>query len=202
MNMRTSCLLVLTALFMGCWQKSVHPFHTANDVVAEPKLVGTWQVVKDNGELDGDTTWTFTRSGDKSFELVGRDSDEAHEFDAHVFKLGERRYLNIMSRKRGLSTVPAHHLFQVIEVGTELKVKALNLDWMQRWLSKHPGSLAHIVIVNPGDRDNREKDEIVLTADTKALQSFIRDHLKDDDFFTGEIVLRKQSNAATAGEKK
>jgi hypothetical protein len=201
MSIRISCLLVLTALLTGCWQKSVHPFYTAGDAVAEPKLAGSWQVVKDNGEID-ETTWTFTRSDDKSFELVGREKEEAHEYDARVFKLGDRRYLNLMSRTRALSTVPAHHLFQVIEVGSELKVKALNENWMRRWLGKHPGSLAHIVIVNPAHRDDREKDEIILTADTKALQSFIRDHIKDDDFFTGEIVLKKQSSAATAGEKK
>ena len=48
-----------------------------------------------------------------------------------------------------------------------------------------------MTIVDPEHRDDRDKDEIVLTADTKALQKFVREHLNDEDFFVGDSVLKK-----------
>jgi hypothetical protein len=200
MKTKISGLLLVTLLLGGCWQKSVRPFYTASDLVAEPKLAGTWREV--TSDPTDAFTWSFSRGTDNRFELLASDKKERHEYEAHVFKLGERRYIDLLSKTRAVSTVPAHHLFQIVELGPDLKVKALNPSWMDQWLRKHPGSLEHIVVIDPEHRDNRDKDEFILTTDTKALQSFIRDHLKDEDFFTGEIVLKRESGAGAANETK
>jgi hypothetical protein len=200
MKTRTSCLLLITTLLAGCWQKSVNPFYTAKDLIAEPKLAGTWTEGK---EPDGNrTTWSFTDAGEKRFDLAIQDKNEKHEFDARLFKIGDERFLDLEAKGRGLSTIPAHHLFCVLAIEPELKLAMLNTDWVQKWLRNHPGALAHIAVVDPEHRDDRDKDELVLTADTKALQNFVHEHWKDEDFFTEPTVLKNESVAVIEKEKK
>jgi len=203
MKIRTSCLLLTALLLAGCWQKSISPFYTTKDLVSEPKLVRTWREAKDSNDAsDNDRmTWTFTNAGEKRFDLVLQDKNEKHEFEARLFKLGEERFLDLESQTRAVSTVPAHHLFKVVELTPDLKLAALSIDWVQKWLGNHPGALAHIAIVDPEHRDDRDKDELVLTADTKALQKFVGEHLTDDGFFDKPTVLKNQSVAVTANEK-
>jgi hypothetical protein len=193
MKTQTSCLLLTTLLLAGCWQKSMNPFYTDMDLVSEPKLAGTWTEPKDpNSSTDENSTiWTFAEAGSQRFNLVIRDKEEKHEYDARVFQLDGNRFLDIVSQSRAVSTMPAHHLFRVAELRAELKLAPLNMDWMQKWLHQHPGSLAHIAVVDPEHRDKRDKDELVLTADTKALQKFVREHMNDKDFFADATVLKK-----------
>jgi ribonuclease BN (tRNA processing enzyme) len=183
MKLRTSGLLLTAVLLAGCWQKSVHPFYTEKDLVAEPKLSGTWKEQKD-GDEDNKMIWTFNDATPLRFDLTFRKGDEKLEYDAHVFRLEGTRFLDIMSRSREVSTLPVHHLFKIEELGATLKIAPLSTEWMQKWLRKNPASLAHVVVIEPEHRDDREQDELVLTADTKALQSFLRTHLNDEGFFT------------------
>jgi hypothetical protein len=189
MKTRTSCLLLTTLLLAGCWQKSMNPFYTNKDVIAEPILAGTWTEGKESDS--NRTTWSFMDMGDKRFDVVVQDKEAKYEFEGRLFKLGADRFLDFEGKGRGMSVIPAHHLFRVFEIGTELKLAPLNPDWVQTWLRKNPGTLAHIAVVDPEHRDNRDKDELVVTADTKALQKFVREHMNDKDFFADATVLKK-----------
>ena len=188
MRIQTGCLLLVIVLLAGCWQKSVHPFYTAGDVIAEPRLAGKWTEDKDSEDK---MIWTFAPAGEKRFNVTAQSKDEKYEFEGHVFKLGNDRFLDLEGKARGFSSVPAHHLFRIVELGSELKMTGLNTDWMEKFLKKNPNALAHMTIVDPEHRDDRNKDEIVLTADTKTLQKFVREHLNDEDFFVGDSVLKK-----------
>lgn len=53
------------------------------------------------------------------------------------------RCLDRYSKSRRIDTIPAHHLFRLLEVGGTLKVSALSTEWMARWLRDRPKSLAH-----------------------------------------------------------
>jgi hypothetical protein len=188
MKTKTSCLLVLTVLLAGCWQKSVSPFYTEKDLISEPKLAGTWT---EETESDGNrTTWTFNPAGDKRFDVVIQNKEAKHEFEGRLFGLGETRFLNLEGKTRGISMIPAHHLFR-IELGAELKIAPLNTDWVQKWLRKNPTALAHVTVVDPEHREDRDKDELVLTADTKALQKFVLAHLNDKEFFVEATILKQ-----------
>jgi hypothetical protein len=188
MKKRMVGMSMLALVLAGCWQKSLHPFYTATDVVTDPKLYGTWTEQK---ESDGNrTTWTFTNAGDKRLEVVTQDKESKHEFEGRLFKLGGEVLLDLEGKARALSTIPAHHLLRV-QIGQELKLAPLNTDWVQTWLRKNPGSLAHIALVDPEHRDDRDKDELVLTAETKALQKFVREHINDTNFFVEPTVLKK-----------
>jgi hypothetical protein len=191
-------------LLAGCWQKSVSPFYTNQDLVTEPKLAGVWREPRDPNATDEDNraTWEFTRGDEKRFDLVIWNKDDRQEYDAHVFKLGGERFLDIGSKSRAISTTPVHHLFKLVGVEPHLKLGPLNTDWMQKWLSTHLDSLAHVAIVDLDHRDDRSRDELVLSADTKALQAFVRAHANDENFFSDATVLQRQSNAVSATENK
>ena len=173
----------MTLLFAGCWQKSVNPFYTAKDLVAEPKLDGTWTGQK-NGNDENKMTWTFHNATNLRHSLTILSDGEKLPYVAHAFRLDGARYLDLVdARPREVSTMPVHHLFKLEEVGEKLKLAPLNIEWVQKWLTKNPGTLAHIAIADPDQRDDRANDELVLTADTKALQSFLRTHAKDEEFW-------------------
>ena len=188
MKIRTTGLLLLALLFAGCWQKSVHPFYLPKDIVAEPKLVGTWTEKKDGDKM----IWTFNDATNASLDLVIRTEKEKLDYIAHVFRLDGARYLDLFNAgPREISTLPVHHLFRLDEVGTTLKVTPLNINWVQKWLAKNPGALAYISVVDPEHRDDRDSDERVLTADTKALQSFLRTHAKDEEFLGDAVTFMR-----------
>lgn len=190
MKLQTVCLLLGAGLLTGCWQKSLHAFYTPGDVISEEKLVRPWQEKKTNGEgkEEKGQAWTFIEGDDKSYKLEIKDGDESHHYEARLFELDGSRLLDIAPAERTVSTIPAHHLFKVIEIGNTLQVARLNVDWMQKWLRKNPASLAHVAVIDPEHRDDREKDELVLTAETKALQAFLRQHWNDPDLFAGATV--------------
>jgi hypothetical protein len=191
MKLQTGGLLLATLLLAGCWQKSVHPFYTPKDLITEPKLGGTWTEQKKNPD-EKKMQWTFNDATPLRFDLVIRDGEEKHPYDAHVFRLDGARYLDLQTAgPREVSKMPVHHLFKIEEVGETLKLTPLDINWVQKWLRKNPNALAHVAIVDPEHRDDREQDELVLTADTKALQSFLRTHSKDEDFW-GETVTFKR----------
>jgi len=182
-------LAAVAVLLAGCWQKSVYPFYTEKDLIGDPKLAGTWS---EKADAEGNrNTWSFMDVGEKRLEVVVQDKNTKYEFEVRLFKLGDARFLDFEGKARGISTVPAHHLFRVVELGNELKLAPLNTDWVQKWLRKNPGALSYVTLIDPEHRDDREKDELVLTADTKALQKFVREHLNEKDFFVEPTLMTK-----------
>jgi hypothetical protein len=199
MKLRTLCLILGASLLAGCWQKSLNAFYTPGDVISDAKLLRVWHEKKENseGKKEKGMEWTFTQGDDKSYKLEIKDGDETHHYEARLFKLGEHRFLDLLPTARAVSTIPAHSLFKVTEIGSTLQVAMLNVNWMQKWLRKNPASLPHLAVIDPDHRDDREKDELVLTADTKALQAFLRQHGDDADLFTGTVVFEPSQDATT-----
>src|SRR5215216_3443152 len=108
MKTQTGCLLLTTLLLAGCWQKSMNPFYTAEDLVFEPEVGGVWKEAKDldNSSHENPTVWTFAETGGQRFDLVIRDKEEKHEYEARVFQLDGNRFLDIVSQSRAISTIP------------------------------------------------------------------------------------------------
>ena len=198
MKLKAMCLLLGALVLAGCFQKSLHAFYTPGDVVAEPKIIGAWQQLDEQGNKEKGQIWTFTESGQKNYRLGYTNENETLNYEARVFTLDDQRFMDIVSIGESVSTIPSHHLFKVVEVGSHLQVAMLNLDWMRKWLRQNPASLSHIVVVNPQHREDRDQDEFILTADTKALQAFVRQHRNDADFFTGTVKLERMQREASA----
>lgn len=191
MKTKIACLLASAFLLAGCWQKSLHSFYQDSDLVADPALVAGWTEQKDNPDDHSD--WIFSQQGPKSYDLKIRDKENTYKFDAHLFQFEGQRYLDLFPLERGLSTVPAHHLLKVVELGANLKLAPLDLDWMQKWLRANPTSLDHVAVMDPESRSDRQKDELVLTAPTKALQAFLRQHRAEPEVWGKVMELKKSS---------
>lgn len=187
-------VMVLATLLTGCWPRSLYPFYTTADLREEPRLVGGWkQKPENNGSSDNEAMrWTFSAVDAKRFELLMSRGQETNAYEARVFELGGTRFLDAFSKIRNVDTIPAHHLFQLTEVAPTLQVRALNPDWIAKWLEKHPRSLAHVVAASPEESEARDPESIVLTAETRELQRFVRAHQHDPEFFAGAMVFEKE----------
>ncbi|MDA1272575.1 MAG: hypothetical protein O2960_00780 [Verrucomicrobia bacterium] len=113
------------------------------------------------------------------------------EFDARLFELGDSRFLDLYSRKRAVSEIPAHHLFRIGKIGSSLEIQILSGGWIKDWVKAHPKDIAHVRAPDPDEPENPDKGEIVLTAGTEALQKFVLAHLNDEGFFDESGELRK-----------
>lgn len=193
MKIGTSCLLLGACLLTGCWQKSVHPFYERGDVAFDEKLFGSWREAKDTEASPDDKAqvWSFSPSGDMTYKLEIKDGENTQSYEARLFKLDGQQLLDIQPTERTVSTIPAHNLFKVVATQPKLELAALNIDWVQKWLRQNPEALAHFAVPDPEHRHDRDKDELVLSADTKALQKFLREHLKEDEFFGKPQAFKK-----------
>jgi hypothetical protein len=146
-------VLALALLGAGCWQKSLNPFYIAQDLAFDPKLVGSWDEQKEDPNEKGDT-WIFTKSGEKQYELEMVDADKnARHYDARLFTLDQHRLLDLMSRERSISSIPAHHLLAVDQADGSLKLRLLSREWIAEWLKEHPDALRHITVHDPEKPD-------------------------------------------------
>ena len=185
--------LALVALLAGgCWQKSLHPFYTANDLAPDAKLAGTWRD-KDQTE-EKKERWVFEPAGPKGYYLdIHDEEDKSHRYAAHLFKFENKTFLDLVLRDRELSGIPAHHLFRVDELGANLVMTPLNPGWIADRLKENPESLKHMRMPDPDAPNDRDKDEFILLAETKDLQAFLRKHLKEEGLFADSTTLRRVS---------
>jgi hypothetical protein len=198
MKKRTLITIAATGILLAACIPSVHRYYTEKDVVFDPKLLGEWQE-KDKAEEP--QIWKFEASKDKAYSLTVMEKEgKRGEFEAHLFKLKQDYFLDIVATEIGTnvsdlitaSLIPGHLLLRVPQIGTELKLAMFDFDWFEKYLKEHPKSLAHYV----------ENDRIVLTAETADLQSFVLKHLGESELFPkpGEMVRRNKTANEPVGK--
>lgn len=167
----------------GCWLKSVYPFYLPQNLTFDEALVGTW-IEKDTEMDNTEKAWVFTHAGENRYRLEIRDPDDGpSEFDAWLFKLQNHLFLDLLSTKREISTLPGHHLLLVEQIQPNLILRIMDIEWMTDWLKAHPDSLRHVKLNDPDNPEDPDKYEVVLTEDTVALQQFVLKHFKDEGFW-------------------
>ena len=181
-----SIIAVIAALIGGC-APSWNALFTEKDLVFDTKLVGTF-----NG--DDDEVWEFAKDGDKKYKLSYADKEGKATFDAHLLKIENRRFLDVQLDEKGyeglklnaltkLTMVPAHIFFRVDEMGSSVKLAAVNPDWLGKHLQKNPKAIAHL-----------KRDEmLVFTAETKELQAFVIKYVEGEALFGGPFTLKRKS---------
>jgi hypothetical protein len=156
-------VLFAAALSLGCVVPSLHPLFSANDLVFDPQLIGTW--------IDDDETlWMFERSGKQSYRAIVSSSKELSVFEAHLLELGPHRFLDLLPREedaddtfRGLHLVRAHTFSKIEADSVGVRLVALSPDWLEESLTRGRLDIAHA----------RVDGHLVLTASTPALQEFV-----------------------------
>jgi hypothetical protein len=122
--------LALMALLAGCVVTSVYPFYAAKDVVFEPALEGTWA---DAGTTNAEQEhWRFERAADQAYKLTVQDKEKRTEFDAHLFKLKDRLFLDLFPRERGENALPVHYLLRVARLAPVLESGLWGIQRLRR----------------------------------------------------------------------
>jgi|ERR1051325_827037 hypothetical protein len=196
---KRNIFLLATAALLGACIPSLNPFYTQKDVAFESQLLGTWQ---EKEKRDEPQVWKFEEDKDKAYKLTVTEKEgKQGEFEAHLFKLKQEYFLDIVATEIGTnvadlitaSMIPGHLLFRVPQIEPELKLAGTDYDWLEKYLKEHPKALAH----------HLENDRITLTAETADLQSFILKHLGEGEFFgkPGEMVRKDKAAREPATNK-
>jgi hypothetical protein len=117
-------------------------------------------------------------------------STEKTEFDTRLFKLGDQLFLDWLPRERPDGGVPVHHLVRVDACSPQLTVRLFSSEWLEDHLEKHPRAIRHLVVPKPVGED--QGGQIVLTADTRELQRFLRKHLRTEAAWSDAETMRKR----------
>jgi hypothetical protein len=170
MKKRNAIVIAAAALLLPACIPSINPFYTDKDVAFESRLLGEWE----GKDKDDKQIWKFEegkeKNSEKAYTLTVTEKDGKHgEFEAHLFKLKEEYFLDIVISDLGAdvsdlvaaSLIPGHLLLRVPQIEPELKVAPFDFG-------------------------------IVLTAGTADLQSFVLKHLREDELFAkGAELIRK-----------
>jgi hypothetical protein len=190
-NMKTTLTiaaeLALLTLLAGCVVTSVYPFYTARDIVFDPALLGAWA---ETGSTNAsDERWQFERTNDQAYRLTVQDSEKRTEYDTHLFKLKGQFFLDLCPRERPENALPLHYLFKVTRLEPTLELNLLDYDWLKKVIEKDAVALRHIIV--PKKLGETGDGDLVLTADTAALQKFILKHQKTEGAFCKGLVLNR-----------
>jgi hypothetical protein len=167
-------------LLAGCVVTSVFPWYTDKDVVYDAAVVGTWLGADANAKTN--EFWKIEKQGEQAYKLTIVDSDDKRsEFDAHLFKLDNRRYLDFLPRDREGGGIPPHYLMRVDSVSPTLDLVLLDYGWLEKLVTSDPNAIRHTIVPKPmGESGN---GDLVLTANTPELQAFLRKHAANTNAF-------------------
>ena len=199
MKKRNAIALAAVALLMAACIPSINPFYTDRDVVFEARLIGTWQEKENSDEPQ---IWKFEEGKDKAYKLTVTEKEGKHgEFEAHLFKLKQDYFLDIIATEIGTNVadlttatlITGHLLLRVPQIEPELELAGFDFDWLDKYLKEHPKALAH----------HRDNDRFFLTAETADLQSFVLKHLGEDELFgkPGEMVRKDKATKESSTGK-
>jgi hypothetical protein len=180
MKKRNFIALGAAAIFLAACIPSVNPFYQDKDVVFDPHLIGEWQ---DNSDTNNPEMWAFEQSTNKGYNLTVTDQGKTGKFSAHLFKLKQEQFLDIIptdckydsnqAELVAVSMFPGHLLLRVGQTEPELKIAFCDADWIEKYLQTNSAAVGH----------HAEYDRIILTDNTANLQKFVLNHLGTNELF-------------------
>jgi len=200
MKKRNLIAVAAVAVLLAACIPSVNPFYRDKDVVFDQRLLGEWQE-KDN--TNNPEIWKFAASTNNAYSLTVVEDGKTGEFSAHLFKLNDERFLDLIptdckyatdqSDLVAYSMFPGHLLARVPQIDPTLKLFFFDFDWLDNYLKENPTALEH----------HQEGDRMVITADTSALQNFVLKHLGTNELFkeAGEMVRRTNETNSSTGAR-
>lgn len=178
------CLILL----LGC-VPSLHSFYNDKDLIFEPQLVGVWVDSENKNQ-----TWDFQKSNDTSYNVTYTEDSVPGDFSCHLFKIGKLTYLDIYPKEMPqdiadkmngfykLHLIPVHTLAWLSLDGDTLQMRFMDPDILKKMNENHALTVKH----------EQDKDEnIILTASTLELQSFVKKHSKEIFAKPGVLVRKK-----------
>jgi len=182
-RLMAAVMAVSLLLSSGC-VPSIHPLHSPDTEVRKKEFEGKW--IKE-GDLE---RWMIEASSNGYKISYFDDDGEEGRFEGHLVQLGDSLFLDLTPEKM-LSTRNSFYAIHVMPVHTFMKIEItentfkmapFNPDWAKGYLEKNPDAIKHTI-----------RDKLpVLTADTPALQAFIRKHHEEKDVFGEATTFARQ----------
>lgn len=193
--------LALPLLFSGCVCLSVHPLYTADDIVFDPALLGTWALQSEAAQVQaGDepspALFEFSDSGAGAYTLKQSTPEgTASVFQAHLVKIGDVLFLDLVPDRSdeelnctwlySFQLLGMHQFFHVEQIEPELIVRELSYGWLAEQLEADPTVLEHERIeVDNGD------PFYILTGPPEELQQFYVSNIGSEGAYYGVIEER------------
>ncbi len=175
---------------LGC-VPSLHPLYSNDkDIIWDPTLAGHWVE-------DDDESWLFSplhpdEENSKAYRVIILDDDEMEgSLVARLVKLGDQRFLdttvdkiNDQSEYNAMHLAPTHLIWHVKSTSPTLQMRPMNPEWLSDFVEKSPGKIAVEKL--------EEHDMLVLRAKPKELQSFVLQHLDEDELFSEDLIELKR----------
>jgi len=173
----------------GCSTPSVHTIATPDTVMQEDGLVGTWQ---GEGESGG---YVISKDGSKYAMKTMEEGGlgETYTFEMTLVRIGDKTYADFCAPesvqretgdKWGPMFVPTH-LFARWELkGDTLTVWMLDREWVERATQAGTVNLAHTRL---------DRDTVLITADTAALQKFLSEQGASSAAFANATTLKRKA---------
>lgn len=195
--MRNAVLLALCLFALssgGCIMQSIHPIYTDETIVTDDAFLGTWNAPKD--DVDPLKSIIVEGRDDKSYlitlTLEPKEAQPATiRLDARLVELDDHRFIDLsiahdaddpcLGKYAGF-VVPTHTFFRVALTKDSLTFAGLSNFWFREHLKSSPNAVQHTTM---------GENEILLTASTPELQSFLKMAAKDDKAFRDGEPLTK-----------
>jgi hypothetical protein len=195
----TASALTLTSA--ACLQPSLSPLLGSEDARTDARLIGTWA-------CDASETWTVSQKDDTEdgkpftyYEIRIKDGDRSGVVQAILGRLGSSDFLSFSSDSDpdGLPRFVRRQYLNIYTFGRvfiemdHVRIAMMPADWSDH----HRDDAAYGLGAPQGQHG------FVLTAPTKALQSFALAHADDTDVFKDAVVLvRPGSKEGTCYSEK
>lgn len=179
-------LVILSCFFLlaGC-VPSLNSLCTEQDLIFDPALLGTWT------DEDSAETWVFTYADEKEYKLVYTDEKGlTGEFKAHLIKLDGKIFLELTPTRPALTQndffkghfLTLHTFVQITQTSPTVEISFLKPEFLKSVIAKNPSAIRHEKI----------GDDILITASTKELQTFLLAHLKTEGAFAPPISVKRK----------
>lgn len=166
--------LLAAGLLAGCLP-SLHPIYEEGDLAYDATLEGAW-IEKTEGE--GDILWTFAAGEEKAYALAIQQEKASSAVVARLAKIGGHEFLDLWPDPKSLEDlprgdwframlVPGHLFLRVTREAGVVKLRMLDLDWLEELLKADPAALK-VESMKPGG--------VCVTASTRELRAFLAKH--------------------------
>lgn len=182
------CLLPLVISAAGC-VSSIHPLYDERDVIFDRALLGRWTEVGDN------EFWEFTRGDANTYSLLHTDEKgKTGQFEAHLFKVGQNLFLDIVPSSPELSGtelysdhfIAVHTFVHLSPHGESFQISYLDDDWLKPFLKKNPAAVRHVTV----------DGQVIFVDSSKNMQSFLLAHLRTPGAFSKPLTFGKKADPA------
>jgi hypothetical protein len=180
--------LILVLVISGCGVPQTNPIHTADDIVYEPSLNGTWET-KLNAALKITIQVSRWTQDDNSYRLIVTEehgTSPVGELRAYLSRIDGKEYFTLASADKE-PKVNFYNTIVVDQLQPQLRVRLLKREWLFQAIKSGKTMLSHKEL----------PDALLITATTKELRQFFDQHRKEDGPWDKYVLTKTQPDQPT-----